>query len=81
VEVIVKDKLFSVNDALTWNNIIFNSTGLPAISIPSALTKNLMPVGVQIVGSPYDEAKILTIAHKYECINDSVNKMNPPSCA
>jgi aspartyl-tRNA(Asn)/glutamyl-tRNA(Gln) amidotransferase subunit A len=80
VEVIVKDKLFSVNDALTWNNIIFNSTGLPAISIPSALTKDLMPVGVQIVGSPYDEAKILTIAHKYECINDSVNKMMPPSC-
>ena len=33
-EVVIKNKIFSVNDALTWNNIIFNSVGLPVISIP-----------------------------------------------
>jgi aspartyl-tRNA(Asn)/glutamyl-tRNA(Gln) amidotransferase subunit A len=78
-EVLIKNKLFSVNDALTWNNIIFNSLGLPVISIPCGLTKDRMPVGVQIVGSPFDEIKILTIAYNYECINDTVSKMIPPS--
>jgi aspartyl-tRNA(Asn)/glutamyl-tRNA(Gln) amidotransferase subunit A len=78
-EVLIKNKLFSVNDALTWNNIIFNSVGLPVISTPCGLTKDRLPVGVQIVGSPFDEIKILTIAYNYECINDSVNKMISPS--
>lgn len=78
LEVIIRDKLFSVNDALTWNNIIFNSVGLPAISIPCGLNKDQMPAGVQVVGSPFDEIKILTTAYKYECINDTVSKMIPP---
>jgi aspartyl-tRNA(Asn)/glutamyl-tRNA(Gln) amidotransferase subunit A len=77
-EVVIKDKSFSVNDALTWNNIIFNGVGLPVISIPCGLTKDRMPVGVQIVGSPFDEIKILTLAYNYEHINDTLSKMIPP---
>lgn len=65
-------------DALTWNNIIFNSMGLPVISIPCGLTKDRMPVGAQIVGSPFDESKILILAYDYERNNDTLTEMILP---
>lgn len=77
-QITIKGKQFSVNDALTRNNIIFNSTGLPSISMPSGLTKNKMPTGVQIIGAPFEESKILTLAYNYECKSNILDKMIPP---
>ena len=77
-QITIKGKQFSINDALTRNNIIFNSTGLPSISIPSGLTKNNLPTGVQIIGAPFEESKILTLAYNYECKNNILDKMIPP---
>jgi aspartyl-tRNA(Asn)/glutamyl-tRNA(Gln) amidotransferase subunit A len=56
--------------ALLQNTIVFNSTGLPAISIPIGLTKDNMPVGAQIIGPPFNEDMILSIAYSYECMNN-----------
>ena len=78
-EVTLNGELFSVNDALTWNNIIFYRPGLPAISIPIGLTKNRLPVGVQLVGRPFEEDKLLTIAHKFESKNNSLFNITPPN--
>jgi aspartyl-tRNA(Asn)/glutamyl-tRNA(Gln) amidotransferase subunit A len=36
--------------------------GVPAISVPCAPTKSGLPVGLQIVGRPLDEATVLTVA-------------------
>src|SRR5919107_983301 len=47
----IDGKLIEIREALLRNTIVFNSTGLPAITIPVGLTKHGMPVGVQIVGS------------------------------
>lgn len=58
--------------------MIFNSTGLPAVSIPCDLTKNNLPVGAQLIGSPLDEARILAVAYNYECANCSLEKFKPP---
>jgi aspartyl-tRNA(Asn)/glutamyl-tRNA(Gln) amidotransferase subunit A len=60
--------------ALLRNTIVFNSTGLPAISIPIGLTKDNMPVGAQIIGPPFNEDMILSIAYSYECMNNSIDK-------
>jgi aspartyl-tRNA(Asn)/glutamyl-tRNA(Gln) amidotransferase subunit A len=44
----------------------WNLTGQPAISVPSALPPSGLPVGLQIVGAPFDEATILRIGVAYE---------------
>jgi aspartyl-tRNA(Asn)/glutamyl-tRNA(Gln) amidotransferase subunit A len=43
-----------------------NLTGLPAISIPCGVSPEKMPVGLQILGGHYDEARLLRIARAYE---------------
>jgi Asp-tRNA(Asn)/Glu-tRNA(Gln) amidotransferase A subunit family amidase len=40
-----------------------------------------MPVGVQIVGRPFEEDKILSIAYTYESVNDSLLKFIPTLAA
>lgn len=44
----------------------FNSTGQPAISIPNGFTKAGLPLAVQIVGRPGDEAGIIALAAEFE---------------
>src|SRR6266567_542537 len=43
-----------------------NVWGLPAISVPCGFTKQGLPIGLQIVGPPGGEAKVLRAAHAYE---------------
>ncbi len=68
-------------EALLRNTIIFNSTGLPTISIPIGLTNDGLPVGAQIIGAAYDEGLVLSIA--YDCeqqLNNTTKKPVPPIC-
>jgi aspartyl-tRNA(Asn)/glutamyl-tRNA(Gln) amidotransferase subunit A len=74
----IDGKVIKIREALLRNTIVFNITGLPSISIPVGLSKDGMPVGVQIVGSPFKEEKILSLAYKYECVNNSLEKFVPP---
>jgi aspartyl-tRNA(Asn)/glutamyl-tRNA(Gln) amidotransferase subunit A len=74
----INGKPIEIREALLRNTIVFNSIGLPAISIPVGLTKYGMPLGAQFVGSLFEEEKILSIAYKYESINNSLEKFVPP---
>jgi aspartyl-tRNA(Asn)/glutamyl-tRNA(Gln) amidotransferase subunit A len=40
--------------------------GLPAVSTPCGLTASGLPIGLQIVGHPFDEATVLAAAHNYD---------------
>lgn len=76
-EVTIGDKTMQIYQTLSRHTIAFDSTGLPAISIPIGFTKDNLPVGVQIIGPPFREEKILNIAYAYECENESIKKFTP----
>ena len=40
--------------------------GLPALSLPCGFTRAGLPVGLQLVGRPFDEATVLRAGHAYE---------------
>ena len=51
---------------LTLFNQPFNITGMPAISVPCGFDERGLPVGLQIIGKPFDEATVLQVAYAYE---------------
>ena len=52
-----------LNDIYT---IAVNLAGLPGMSIPCGFSGNGRPVGLQIVGNYFAEAKMLNVAHQYQ---------------
>jgi len=55
-----------LNDIYT---IGVNLAGLPGMSIPMGFVDGL-PVGLQIMGNYFDEARMLNIAHRYQGVTD-----------
>ena len=51
---------------LLRNTRPMNVWGLPAISVPCGFTQSGLPIGLQIIGSHWGEAKVLQLAHAYE---------------
>jgi amidase len=47
-------------------NVLWNSTGQPAASVPAGFSANGLPLAVQIVGRPHDEATLLSLAAQLE---------------
>jgi aspartyl-tRNA(Asn)/glutamyl-tRNA(Gln) amidotransferase subunit A len=56
-----------LNDIFT---IAANLTGAPAISIPCGFDRRGLPIGLQIQGNYFDEARILDVAHRYQQVTD-----------
>ncbi|MCB0418897.1 MAG: Asp-tRNA(Asn)/Glu-tRNA(Gln) amidotransferase subunit GatA [Bdellovibrionaceae bacterium] len=42
--------------------------GLPALSVPSGLDSQGLPIGLQFIGKHFEESHLLKVAHKYEQI-------------
>ena len=52
-----------LNDVLT---VPASLAGLPAISVPAGKNKNELPIGMQIIGKPFEEVSILSAANAIE---------------
>jgi aspartyl-tRNA(Asn)/glutamyl-tRNA(Gln) amidotransferase subunit A len=48
----------------------FNATGHPAASVPCGFTAEGLPIGLQIIGRPFDEATVLRVADAYQRASD-----------
>lgn len=48
----------------------FNFSGHPACSLPCGVTAGGLPIGMQIVGRPFDEATVLRAADAYQRLTD-----------
>jgi aspartyl-tRNA(Asn)/glutamyl-tRNA(Gln) amidotransferase subunit A len=47
-----------------------NLAGLPAMSIPCGMDANAMPIGLQIIGKPWSEADLVSIADSFQNATD-----------
>jgi len=43
-----------------------NLAGIPALSIPCGLSSEGLPIGLQLLGKPFDEATLLRVAYTFE---------------
>ncbi|NIR28210.1 MAG: amidase [Gammaproteobacteria bacterium] len=55
-----------VGNALTRYTTFFNLTGHPAVTTPSGLHSNGLPMGVQVIGPHFQEATVLRVTHALE---------------
>jgi aspartyl-tRNA(Asn)/glutamyl-tRNA(Gln) amidotransferase subunit A len=49
---------------------LFNQTGQPAVAFPAGFSESGLPLSVQLVGRPFDEATILAAAHAFQGATD-----------
>jgi aspartyl-tRNA(Asn)/glutamyl-tRNA(Gln) amidotransferase subunit A len=54
-----------------------NLAGLPAISLPAGFDGGL-PIGLQLVGGYFEEARLLNVAHQLQRSSD-IHRRRPPS--
>lgn len=62
----------AMGDYIDWLRFAFPATvaGLPALSLPVGFTPAGLPVGLQLIGPPRGEARLLQIAHHLERVLD-----------
>lgn len=53
----------------------FNTLGIPALSLPCGFDASGLPIGLQIVGRPFDEATLYRIGHAYQGVTDHHRKV------
>jgi aspartyl-tRNA(Asn)/glutamyl-tRNA(Gln) amidotransferase subunit A len=56
-----------------------NYLGLPAVSAPCGFTRNGLPLGMQLIGRPFAEARLIRLARAFER-ETGYAAMKPPNC-
>jgi aspartyl-tRNA(Asn)/glutamyl-tRNA(Gln) amidotransferase subunit A len=73
-EVTIDGEKETVRSALVRLNRPANVTGHPALSVPCGFTRDGMPVGLQMIGPRWGEARLLALALAYEEATDWHNR-------
>jgi aspartyl-tRNA(Asn)/glutamyl-tRNA(Gln) amidotransferase subunit A len=62
-----------LNDIFT---VTVNMAGLPGISVPAGLSNDGLPLGLQLIGKPFDES---TLFQAGQVIEDAAGSFEPES--
>ena len=60
-----------LNDVFT---VTVNLAGLPGISVPAGMSASGLPLGLQLIGKPWEEGDLLNIAQSLEASAGFVSK-------
>jgi len=52
------------------HTIPVNLAGIPAISVPCGFSNENLPIGLQIMGRPFEEGMLLRVAYTFETNTD-----------
>jgi aspartyl-tRNA(Asn)/glutamyl-tRNA(Gln) amidotransferase subunit A len=55
----------------------FNLTGQPALSVPCGFSRSGLPIGLQLVGRPWDEATLLQVGASYQAATHWTDRVPP----
>ncbi len=61
-----------LNDVFT---VTVNMAGLPGIAVPAGVTADGLPLGLQLIGRPFDEEMLFRTA---QVIEDAAGRFSPP---
>jgi len=53
------------------NTVIASQSGCPAVSVPGGTTDDGIPVGVELMGVPYDDHSLVALAHAYDQLTET----------
>jgi aspartyl-tRNA(Asn)/glutamyl-tRNA(Gln) amidotransferase subunit A len=76
-QVNVEGKVMNVVSLLSQYTRPFNLNGFPAITVPCGFSDDGLPIGLQLVGRPYDEETLLRAAYVYEQATDWHSRRPP----
>ena len=63
----MRRKAATIGEPQEGNNCQLSATtGFPAISMPAGFTPDGLPVGLELLGTPFSEGTLLRIAYAYE---------------
>lgn len=71
----------TATDAMVRLSAPGNLTGLPSVSVPCGFSSSGLPLGMQIIGGPFEEPTILAVARTYELASDYVGRIADLSTA
>ncbi|WP_162617516.1 amidase [Yoonia maritima] len=57
-------------DAISQNTMIWDLTGFPSLMLPSGFGSSGLPIGLQIVGRPFDDALCLSLGAAFQSVTD-----------
>jgi Asp-tRNA(Asn)/Glu-tRNA(Gln) amidotransferase A subunit family amidase len=60
------------------NTVIASQSGCPAVSVPGGFTDDGVPVGLELMGVPYDDHALVALASAYDQVADT---REPPATA
>jgi aspartyl-tRNA(Asn)/glutamyl-tRNA(Gln) amidotransferase subunit A len=43
--------------------------GLPGLAVPGGFTKSGLPIGLQLIGKPFDEGRLFNLGRAYERVH------------
>jgi aspartyl-tRNA(Asn)/glutamyl-tRNA(Gln) amidotransferase subunit A len=54
-----------------------NLTGVPTLALPVGFDANGLPIGMQVMGRPFDEGTLLDVGKAYQAVTDVVGRIAP----